>query len=186
MVRSTSSSADASALPKLLGAAGPPQCELELRAQERERRPELMARIRDEATLARETGLEPAEHRVERLTEAPDLVSCGRERQPLAGTIARHLLGPATHRLDRPQRSTGDEVAGERGEEECERTCHEQLCQKLGERFLAILEGGADDEHECIVDRRDEKSRRLAVERSQRGAVENEARPLRRVRLPPR
>ena len=73
---------------ELLARAGPPQRELELRAQERERRPQLVACVGDEASLALEPGLEPLEHRVERLAERRISSSRGRERQPLAGPLA--------------------------------------------------------------------------------------------------
>ena len=46
-----------------------PERELELRAQERERRPQLVAGVRDEGALAEQRGLEPGEHRVERVSE---------------------------------------------------------------------------------------------------------------------
>ena len=45
------------------------QRELELRAQQRERSPELVARLGDEAALVLEGGLEPVEHLVQRLGE---------------------------------------------------------------------------------------------------------------------
>ena len=55
----------------LLGTARPAQRELELRLQERERSPELVACLRDESALALEPCFEPCEHRPQR---------CGRER----------------------------------------------------------------------------------------------------------
>ena len=51
---------------QLLGTPRPAERELELGLQQRERRPELVARIRNEAALALEPGLEPCEHRSQR------------------------------------------------------------------------------------------------------------------------
>ena len=51
---------------KLLGTAGPAERDLELGLQQRERRPELVARIGNEAALALEPGFEPCEHRSQR------------------------------------------------------------------------------------------------------------------------
>src|SRR5581483_1355783 len=50
------------------------QRELELAAQQGERRPQLVARVAQEAALVLERRLEPLEHVVQRLGERPDLV----------------------------------------------------------------------------------------------------------------
>jgi hypothetical protein len=51
------------------------QRKLEPRREQSERRAQLMARIGDEAPFAEHTTLDASEHRVERLTEARDLVT---------------------------------------------------------------------------------------------------------------
>ena len=51
------------------------ECELELRLQQRQRGPELMARVCDESALPRKAALDPSEHRVERPAEPRDLVA---------------------------------------------------------------------------------------------------------------
>ena len=87
-----------------------PQRELELGAQQRERSAQLVACVRDEAALAREGSLQPAEHLVQRLAEPPELVARRRDGQPAArdrtptpppprGASTR----PAGARLRRPQ-----------------------------------------------------------------------------------
>ncbi len=70
---------------ELLLRPGPPRRELELGPQGRERRPELVARVGDEAPLAREAGVEALEHLVQRLAEAMDLVARLREREAALG-----------------------------------------------------------------------------------------------------
>ena len=94
--------------------ARPARGELQLGSEERERRPELVARVRDEPPLAREAGLEAVEHLVQRLAEAADLVARRRQRQPPVGALARDLGRAAAHRLDRPQRGACEEVAARR------------------------------------------------------------------------
>ncbi len=60
---------------ELLPRARAAQGQLQLGLQERQGRPQLVARVRDEAALALEPVLEPTEHRVERLPETADLVA---------------------------------------------------------------------------------------------------------------
>jgi hypothetical protein len=110
-----------------------------------------VARVGDEAPLAREPGLEPPEHVVERLAEPVDLVAGTRKRKTPAGRVARDVLRSAPHRLDRMQRRAGEEVAGCGGEQERERPGDEELLKKSFERLFAILERSADDEDDGLA-----------------------------------
>src|SRR5205807_349146 len=70
-------------------ALGVVEREVELGAKQRERRPQLVPGLGDEAALALERGLEPSEHLVERLAEPLELVPRARHRQPLSGAVGR-------------------------------------------------------------------------------------------------
>ena len=111
-----------------------------------------MARVGDEAALARKAGVETAEHLVQRLPEAGYLVFRSREWEPSLGGVGRDLLRLSTHRLDRAQRSPCHEVPDHRGDEKRDRQDHEQLGQEPVERLVAIVERLADDD-DPIVDR---------------------------------
>ena len=87
------------------------QCELELGLEERERRSELVTRVRCEAPLALEACVEALEHLVERLPQSMHLVVRSRQRKSSRRGRRRDLAGAAPHRLHRPKRSSGDEVA---------------------------------------------------------------------------
>ena len=80
-----------------------PQRELELGSQQRERRPQLVAGVGDERALAHECGLEPGEHRVERLAQPLDLVARLRHGQALARRSAE--IAAARRRIDSTGRS---------------------------------------------------------------------------------
>ena len=74
--------------PQLVGATRPPQRQLELGLQQRERRPQLVARLGDEAALALEPGLEPGEHLVQRSREPAISSSRRRDGKPLRPAAA--------------------------------------------------------------------------------------------------
>src|SRR5207244_12291253 len=67
---------------QLLLAACEVEREVELRAEERERRAQLVARLGDEVSLPLDRRLEPREHLVQRLAEAVELVARPRHPQP--------------------------------------------------------------------------------------------------------
>ena len=95
--------------------------------QERERRAELVARIRDEAALAREAASSRSSIALSVSPRRRISSSRRRQRQPLAQhDLLEISLGAAPHRLHRPQRSTRDEVPRERGEQERERPADEE------------------------------------------------------------
>jgi hypothetical protein len=118
----------------------PPKGDLELGTEERERRAKLVARVRDEATLAREPRLEAVEHRVQRLAEAANLVLGLGNGQPLVRSLGRDLGRSAPHRVDGSKRRRRESVPGERGEEEGERADDEKLRPQARERVGPILE----------------------------------------------
>ena len=131
-----------------------PQGELELRLEEGERSPQVVARVGDEAPLPREPRLEPGEHRVQGLAEPVDLVVRLRERETLPRPLAGDLVGAAPHRLDGSQRRGREEVARDGRDEKRQRTDDEELGEQSVERFLPVLERSADDEDELLSARR--------------------------------
>ncbi len=133
---------------QLLLRPGPPQRELQLGPERRERRAQLVAGVRDETTLALETRVEPAEHRVERLAETSDLVLRRRQREPSARRGRGDLRGTAPHRVDRTQGGPRQQIAGHGGEQQRNRPDDEQLPQQARERLIAVLERGPDDDRE--------------------------------------
>ncbi len=153
-----------------------PERELELRAQERERRPQLVAGVRDEGALAEQRSLEPGEHRVERVSEPLDLVPRPRHGQPLARPLGRDRRRPAPHRLDRSEREPCEDVARQGRQQERDRAGDQELVAQASQRLRAVLAGDPDDEHEALPAPRDvggEDARRL-VEARHRAAVREE------------
>jgi hypothetical protein len=124
-----------------------PQRQFELGAKERKRRPQLVAGVGDEAPLAREGILEPAEHLVQRESEPFDLVARMRHRQALAGALRRDRGGPATHRVDGTEREAGQEIAGDGGDEQCDRAGDQELVAQAVQGLGPVLERRADDQH---------------------------------------
>ena len=94
----------------LLGAARPAERELELRLQQRERSPELVACLGDEAALALEPGFEPCEHRPQRGGRERVARKRGEEQHEAgrragaasAARRVRHAGRPARRRRRRP------------------------------------------------------------------------------------
>ena len=147
--------------------ARPAQRQLELGAEGSERRPQLVARVRDEAPLSRQPLLQPTEHLVQGLSEPPDLVVGRRQRKPLVGALARDLGRLPPHRLDRPERGAGEEVATDRGQEQRQRPDHDELREEPVERLLPVLERRPDDEGRSPaveLERADPQTRRFAGE----------------------
>ena len=69
-----------------------------------------------------------------------------RHRQALVGLGGRDLRRPRAHRLDRLQRRRGHAVGGERGEQQRDRPADQQQLREVGERLVARLGRGADDD----------------------------------------
>ena len=132
---------------QLLGLARPPQRDLELGPEQRERRPQLVARVRDEAALALDPGVEAVEHPVQRPREARDLVVGGGHRQALPARLGRDLVRAPPHRLHRAQRRGREAVAGERGEEQRERPGDQQLRPERRHGLVPVAERDPGDEH---------------------------------------
>ena len=149
--------------------------QLELGAEQRERRPQLVARVGDELPLTLEGRLEPVEHLVQRRPEPLQLIAGRRHRQPLAGRLGRDRGRAPAHRLDLLQRDAREAVADERGEEERDRAGDQELVAEARQRLRPILAGRADDE-DAGSDRDGQQPRRL-VEPRQRRAVRVERVP---------
>ena len=118
---------------------------LQLGLDHRQRRAQLVARVRHELPLAVERAAQPAEHLVERLAEPADLVVGLRQGEGLVGAGQRHLLGPAPHRLDRPQPRRRQHVAQQRSEQDRHRPADRKRGDEVGERLVAVLQRLADD-----------------------------------------
>ena len=97
---------------ELIVRARPAQRELELRAQQRQRCTQLVARVGDEAPFVLERGLEPLQHVVQRFRELRDLVPSGGNGQARAGSRGGDRSRTPPHRLDRPKRRGGEQVPG--------------------------------------------------------------------------
>ena len=92
-----------------------PERQLELRLQQRERRSQLVARIRDEAALAGKAVADSRQHLVERLSEPRHFVSARWNRQPVVERRRGDVCRTSSHRFDRAQGCAGEPVAGKRG-----------------------------------------------------------------------
>ena len=126
-----------------------PEGQLELGLEEGERRAQLVARVGDEAPLAREAVLDPGEHLVERLPQPRDLVA----RRAAPGAARRsddaEISSRAPpHRLDRPQRRAGEDVAAERRRAaSASGPPTRNAVRRLSSVSARFSRGCADDEH---------------------------------------
>ena len=125
-----------------------PQRQLELGPQQRERGPELVARVGDETPFVLDRRLQPAQHRVQSLGKTADLVPARGHREPEPGRLRRHGFCPAPHRLHGPQRRSGECVPGQRGQQQGDRACHRELEQQAVERVFAGRQGTRLEEDE--------------------------------------
>ncbi len=128
----------------------PPQRQVELRPQQRERRPQLVARVGDEAALVLDGGLDPRQHLVQRPAEPGDLVLAGRHGQPAPGRLGGDPGGLAAHLVDRPERGAGEPPAGERGEQERDRARDEELGQETRDGLVLRLERRRDRDDAAV------------------------------------
>ena len=128
------------------GLLRPRQVHLDLRADVRQRAPQLVRGIRDELLLPRLRLVEAAEHRVHRLREPSNLVPRLRLRHA-AMQLARgdpfHLRAYRLHRRQRP----ADEVPGHcRDDPHEERTTHDEAAPQRRHALLDRLDAVADVE----------------------------------------
>ncbi len=132
-----------------------------------------MAGIGDEGALVLERLAEPLEHLVQGVAKSGDLVVARRYRQTAIGLRRRDLRRPRAHRLDRLQRRGGNPVGGERGEQERDRTAEQQQLREVGERLVAGLGRGADDDDLLAAPRldRDRQQPRLVLPPGRRATV---------------
>ena len=110
-----------------------------------------MAGLRDEATLALEPRLEPCEHLVERAREAGDLVVALGLGKAVAVDAGRDLLGALPHRLHRTKRGPCEREAGERREEQGDRTADRELGEQRGDGLVAVVERHAGDDDRAVL-----------------------------------
>ena len=107
-----------------------------------------MAGLVHEDPLAFQTGLEPVQHQVQRLSQVVDLVLRARKGKPLAASLQGDLLRPAPHRLHRGQGPPGEEVAEPGRNHDRERRPDQKGTREVGEGLVAIVGGAADDDDE--------------------------------------
>ena len=103
---------------KILGAPLSGERRVDLRLQDRERRPQLVARVVDEAALALERLLETVEGEVQRHGQAAERVVGHRHRQSVGGIGRRDGCRLAAHALDGAERCAGQEPSDERRQDE--------------------------------------------------------------------
>ena len=127
-------------LPQLISVVLAPKRHLHLGEQHRQRRAELVARLREQPPLPRQRLVQAPQQRVQRVAERLDLVVRRRHRQPLGGVALGDLLGTRAHALDRAERGARDLVAGVRGEDQGERADDEEQLGEPVERLVAPVE----------------------------------------------
>jgi hypothetical protein len=146
--------------------------------EHRQGRAQLVRRVDGEAPHVGEGGLEPREHRVERLGQVIELVGRPAERQPPREVLGADPPGRPRHRFHRTERGAGEPGAADQREPEPQRHHDGQGLHVAGERPVDVGEGGADlDEprgrrllrewdgqktHALAVRERDRLERRLA------------------------
>ena len=91
------------------------------------------------------------EHQVERLAEPADLVVGRADREARAGLGGLDLGGAPAHPLDRPQRRRRRGVAGQRREQERDRTADQQRPGEVAQRVVAVVDRRADDGDERLA-----------------------------------
>jgi len=106
---------------EFLPGAGLSEREVELGAQQRERRAQLVTGLGDEQAFVLERRLEPPEHVVQRLGEARDLVPTARDRKPAPPASRRRSPRPSSASLPRPERRTSKHITGECRDEQRQR-----------------------------------------------------------------
>ena len=111
--------------------------ELDLGAQQRERRAQLVAGVRNEAPFALERGPESREQVVERVAEAGELVARRGDWQPLVEVRFGERRGLCAHTLDRAEGAGGERVADQRNEQERDRAADDQLASQAGKCSVA-------------------------------------------------
>ena len=105
---------------------GVAQRRLELRADGRDRRSQLMARVGDELALLDRRLLQAVEHVVHRDGQERDLVLGRRDRHPSVEVRAAQLTHPPSHHRDGSERLTGDDPRHRAGGEHQHRQAEPQ------------------------------------------------------------
>jgi hypothetical protein len=94
------------------------QRDVGLRADDRQRRAQLVAGVGEEAALRVERAGEAVEHRVERLAQLAQLVGRAAGRQALGQALLGDTPGEARHLLHRRQRAPREQPADRGGDEQ--------------------------------------------------------------------
>ena len=147
------------------------QRKLELCPQKRQRGPQLVSGVGDEPALTLEPGLEPGEHRVQRLPEALDLVTGVGHGQALARRRGRDRRRPPAHRVDLAQRQAREQIAGQGCQHERDRPGDQELVPQPPQGLGPVLAGRSDHQHEppaAAHNGRRQQPRRL-IQAGQRG-----------------
>jgi hypothetical protein len=138
---------DAQRVAQRLGRVVGAQRDLDLGLEDGQRRPQLVAGVGDERSLALAGALEALEHAVQRYAETMDLVLGRRQRQARGRVDVGDPGGGAAHDLHRSQHGAGQAVAGHGGQHERQAAAHQQRAVEQLQRALALLQRCADDEH---------------------------------------
>ena len=130
---------------QLIGAPFAGESQVELRLQDRERGPQLVARVVDETTLGLDRRLDPVEEVVHRRPEPGDLIIGRREGQTAAEIGRRDGGRLAPHALDRRQRGARQPPCGERQQEHRDGHPDPERDRELQQLIGSVLERDADD-----------------------------------------
>ena len=128
--------------------------ELEVRAQARERRAQLVRRVGDELALRAERHLERGEHPIEAAREPPELVVRARADAAREVARARHLFDGLPQARDRREHGPRDERAERGGDEDTRERDLDEAHPGLGERAVHVLERPRELERDAAAERR--------------------------------
>ena len=151
--------------------------DLDLGADDGQRRPQLVARVGDEATLALERLGEAVEHPVDGVGELAQLVLRPDHRDPLVHALLRDPLGETGDPPDRRQRAAGDDVAERRRDQQRAREGEEEL--RVHARERRVVEPGRQRPvhlavHDPRADQEQQRSTAAEQQRVERGEAEAE------------
>ena len=139
--------------PHLVRAPFAGEGQVELCLQDRERGPQLVARVVDEPTLGLDRRLDPVQEVVHRRPEPGDLIIGRREGQTTAEIGRRDGGRLAPHALDRRQGGARQPPCCERQQEHGDRHPDPERDRELQQLVGPVLERGPDD-HDCPAGRR--------------------------------
>jgi hypothetical protein len=109
---------------------------------------QLVTCVVDEGALALQRLLQPGEHLVQGLAQPVQLVTAGGDREPPLGIGRRYLRSLAPDRLDGSQSGGDRRIADDAGQQKGHRPADQQQRRQAGQRVVAVVERGRDDDHE--------------------------------------